>query len=152
MTSTSAGYATMDEISATSRVYIDSNIFIYLIEAVPDFFAEVEAIFALLHTVGARVMTNEITVSECIYKPHKTDDFALVKIYEELFADDGDIQLQPLSGELANRAAAIAENLGLKLIDAIHYLSALEANCDYFITSDMAFRSGRKMTVIHIRK
>lgn len=142
----------MNNISAQSRVYIDSNIFIYFIEGVPDFYDQVSDFFELLATVGASIFTNEITIAECIYKPSANNDTIAVAAFKKLFYAKNEVQLIQLNGELSTSAARHGGTLGLKLMDSIHYLSALEAGCDYFITSDKAFRSCPEMTVIHIHK
>ena len=54
----------------------------------------------------------------------------------------------PLDGGLARRAALAGGALGLKLIDAIHYVSAREAGCRHFLTGDGRFKSTPSMTVV----
>ncbi len=142
----------MNNISAQSRVYIDSNIFIYFIEGVPDFYDQVSDFFELLATVGASIFTNEITIAECIYKPSANNDTIAVAAFERLFYAKNEVQLIQLTGELSTSAARHSGKFGLKLMDSIHHLSALEAGCDYFITSDKSFRSDKNVTVILIRK
>jgi predicted nucleic acid-binding protein len=140
----------MDKISGSSVVYIDTNIFVYFVEATPSFFQKVKELFEHVASVGARLITSEITLAECIYRPSQDHDAALVSIYEMLFEQSGEIDLVPLDGALAKRAAVAGGGVGLKLIDAIHYMSALEAGCDFFVTSDSAFRSGPKMAVLRV--
>ena len=140
----------MDELTASSVVYIDTNIFIYFVEATPKFHLKALAIFEHIARLGATIKTSEITLAECLYHPAQTGNTKLISIYEALFENSGGIELIALSGELAKRAAIKGGLLGLKLVDAIHYISALEAGCDYFITSDARFRSGPKLKVILI--
>lgn len=140
----------MDKIAGSSVVYIDTNIFVYFVEAAPDFFQKAKELFEHAAAVGARLVTSEITLAECIYRPSQENDAALVSVYEMLFEQSGEVALVPLDGAIAKRAAAAGGGLGLKLIDAVHYMSALEAGCDFFVTSDAAFRSGPKMAVLRI--
>ena len=141
----------MNRITRSSKVYIDTNIFISLFELVPYFYETAKEVFELLHFLECRILTNEITIAECIYKPARQDDFAMLQTYQELFASDTNIGLLPLNSELANRAASHGGKLGLKLIDAIHFTSAIEAGCDFFITSDKAFTSTPEIEVILIK-
>ncbi len=140
----------MDEVTGSSVVYIDTNIFVYFVEASPIFFEEVKKIFEHIDAVGSRIVTSEITLAECIYKPSQDRDLPLVGIYEMLFEKSGDIGSIALNGAVAKRASLLGGGLGLKLIDAIHYLSALEAGCDFFVTSDSAFKSGPEMSVMRV--
>ena len=38
----------------------------------------------------------------------------------------------------------------LKLVNAIHFVSALEAKCDVFVTADTKFKSSAAMRVVRI--
>lgn len=140
----------MDKIAGSSVVYIDTNIFVYFVEATPIFFQKVKELFEHVATVGARLVTSEITLAECIYRPSQERDAPLVSVYEMLFEQSGEINLVPLDGAMTKRAAIAGGSLGLKLIDAVHYMSALEAGCDFFVTSDSAFKSGPKMEVLRV--
>lgn len=140
----------MIEISEASRVYVDSNVFIYFIEKSEKFFVQVSSLFEHAEKVGARLMTSELTIAECIYKPAQDGDRKAVNAYEALFEQSDDIEIVALDGALAKRAALAGGLLGLKLIDAIHYVSALDAGCDFFITADAAFKSTPKMKVLRL--
>jgi predicted nucleic acid-binding protein len=138
-------------IPAGATVYIDTNIFIYFIEATPGFFAKVRNLFLHIRDAGARIVTSEMTVAECVYKPARDGNQKHLRIYEALLEKSGDVGLIPLTGAVTKRAALIVGKLGLKLIDAIHYLSALEAGCTVFVTSDAAFKSGPNMQVVLVK-
>lgn len=138
----------MDELTASSVVYIDTNIFIYFVEATPKFHSKALTIFEHVARLGATIKTSEITIAECLYQPAQASNTKLISIYEALFENSGEIEMIALNGELAKRAAMKGGLLGLKLVDAIHYISALEAGCNFFVTSDARFKSGPKLKVI----
>jgi predicted nucleic acid-binding protein len=140
----------MDEISGNSRVYVDSNIFIYFLESIPGFFEPAQAFFLRVDASGARLVTNEFTLAECIYQPSRNDNPQLVSEYEILLEQSGDVELTALDGALVKRAAAAGGAIGLKLADAIHFVAALEAGCDFFVTADAAFKSGPAMKVLRL--
>jgi predicted nucleic acid-binding protein len=140
--------ATID-FGRQSRIYVDANIWIYLIEGNPQFVDAAEAMLAEIAVVGSTVVTSEITIAECIWKPSRTGDQAIIELYDALFASD-EIELAPLDGALAKRAAMDGGGIGLKLIDAIHYVTALESHCDFFLTGDRHFKSVPSMEVIHL--
>jgi predicted nucleic acid-binding protein len=142
----SGGCGTMAEFQPGSRIYVDSNIWIYFIEGNPDFAQAVRTLFQAADAAGARLATNEIAVAECLYKPSTEGNAPLLDIYERLFGS-GEIDILLLDGTLAKQAALHGGQLGLKLIDAIHYLSALNHGCNWFITSDARFKSGPDMKV-----
>lgn len=137
----------MIELKPAARIYVDTNIWIYYVEANPAFLPKVVAAFVKANDAQARLVTSELAIAECLLRPARQDDRTLVALYERFFAE-GDIEIVGLDGALARRAALSGGPLGLKLIDAIHYLSAREGNCGYFLTGDGRFKSGAGMTVI----
>jgi predicted nucleic acid-binding protein len=140
----------MAELQRGSRLYIDTNIWIYYIEAHPEFVQQVRNFFVSVEAAAGTLVTNEITVAECLYKPSADNNLAAINAYSSLF-DSGEIELIPLDGVLTRQAAMQGGKLGLKLIDAIHYISALSHGCDHFITSDTRFKSGPGMKVVTIQ-
>lgn len=143
----SVGCAAMNKFKSGARAYIDANIFIYFMEGDDAFVQKAADLFARLGDAEAELTTNELTCAECLYKPAKDGNQKAIDAYEQLFSS-GEIDLLPLDGVLAKTAAMHGGALGLKLPDAIHYLCALEAGCDYFITADAQFKSGPKMKVV----
>ena len=143
--------AQLAKVTGTTRLYADSNVFIYLIEASPDFFVLAKRVFDHIDTVGARLLTNELTLAECIYKPSREDNSVLVSKYEAFLKPGDEIEIIGLDGALARRAAKAGGKLGLKLTDAIHYLSAFETGCQYFVTADTRVRSSPGLEVLNIR-
>ena len=139
----------MDSLDSASRIYVDANIWIYFIEANPAFVEKVRRLFAAVQEAGAQLVTSELAIAECLYKPARDANAAALSAYARLF-DSGEIEITPLDGGLAKRAAVNGGQLGLKLIDAIHYMSALEWACDFLFTSDSAFKSGPMTEVIRI--
>ena len=182
----------MDRFESASRIYVDSNIWVYFIEANPEFVEKVRRLFAAAQEAGAQLFTSELAPVACVGQfsrfcqahrevrgPRAALDRALpgalaalsiyvtrptsrmpvhtggrrqrsgALAYARLF-DSGEIEITPLDGGLAKRAAVNGGQLGLKLIDAIHYMSALEWACDIFLTSDSAFKSGPMTEVIMI--
>jgi predicted nucleic acid-binding protein len=138
----------MADFTDVSSVYIDTNIFIYWVEAIEPFFQSTKDLFERISAAGCRVVTSEITLAECIYKPAREGDNALVALYENLFEHSGDIDLAALDGAIIRKAAKNGGSLGLRLIDTVHYLTALDHGCELFVTSDEQFRSGPAMRVV----
>ena len=140
----------MSEFEKGSLVYIDSNIFIYFIETTPGFLPLVKRLFSQMAESGASAVTSQLTLAECIYRPSRNEDHELVLLYESLLESSGDVVALALDGALIKRAALNCGALGLKLLDAIHFVSALEAGCDFFVTADTAFKSGPAMKVLRL--
>jgi predicted nucleic acid-binding protein len=143
----SGGCVAMIEYKAGDRVYVDSNVWIYLVEGNPLYVDAARRMIQSLQTSDARPVTSELTFAECIWKPSKNDDTALLKIYSDLFSS-GEVELTDLNGDICRLAATKGSKTGLKLLDAIHYVTALEAGCRFLVTSDKQFKSSAEMQVV----
>ena len=137
------------EFPADARIYVDTNIWIYFLEGHPSFAPKIRAFFLAANASSALLVTSEMTIAECLLKPARDGDEEKISAYEALF-DGGNIEILPMDGALARRAALAGGALGLKLIDAIHYVSAREAGCRYFLTGDGRFKTGPELTVVGI--
>jgi predicted nucleic acid-binding protein len=140
----------MDEFDKGSLVYIDSNIFMYFIEGQPEFSSVVRAVFEKIAAAGAIIVTSELTLAECIFKPAREGDQELIALYQNLFRNNEAIETLPIGGAIVELAVLSGGTIGLKLLDAVHYISAMEAGCHFFVTGDSAFKSGPLMTVIAV--
>ena len=139
----------MIEFTSSSVVYMDTNIVIYFLEDRAQFQSRAKAFVFTALNAGARLVTSELTVAECIYRPHRDRNAQSISLYEAAFRS-GLLGLYPLTGDLVIRAAKEGGSLGLKLIDTVHYLSALEAGCDYFATADRKFKSSQYLEIVGI--
>jgi predicted nucleic acid-binding protein len=74
----------------------------------------------------------------------------MIAIRNALFYQAALFMLVPVEGERLEDAARIGASQGLKLIDAIHLLAAIETECDIFITNDGRFRSSHGAQVVQI--
>lgn len=135
------------EFPAGARIYVDANIWIYFLEGHPDFAPQVRAIFIAAASTETTLFTNEIAIAECLIKPAREKNDLQISAYDALFSDPS-ITILPVDGAIARHAALTGGELGLKLIDAMHHISAREAGCSYFFTGDGRFRSDEQLTVV----
>ncbi len=139
----------MTGVSTQSVIYVDTNVLVYYVDGLSDLTPRATAFLNTARADGARLVTSELTIAECVYKWYRDRNPARVAIYHDLFRSRF-IEVYPLTGDLAIRAAEEGGALGLKLLDAIHYMSAIEAGCDVFVTADRKFRSTRYLEVVGI--
>ena len=51
------------------RIYLDTNIFIYALEAYPEYVSTLTSLFAAIDEGKIRAMTSELTLAEVLIKP-----------------------------------------------------------------------------------
>jgi uncharacterized protein len=117
-----------------SRVFWDTNVFIYLLEA-PDKLGPVaRALRESMMTRGDQLITSAMTLGEILVKPRQLGDLALCRKYEE--ALKATAVIVPFDIEAAKRYSEIRQNRGIKAPDAIQLSCAAAAKVDLFITND----------------
>src|SRR5918999_2012487 len=117
-----------------SRIFWDTNLFIYLIE---DFKHLSERVINLRRRMierGDELYTSALTVGEILIKPLEAGDEALARRYESALLQGAVII--PFDVEPARLYATIRKDRSIRPPDAIQLACASHARMDLFITND----------------
>lgn len=122
-----------------SRVFLDTNFFIYLIEG-----RSAQAVRAryLLRAFSARrdeILTSVMSLGEVLVVPLRNGDHALARKYRQIFRAPG-ILVLPFLEPAAEAFARIRIGGTVKPPDAIQLATAGTAGCDLFLTNDERLR------------
>ena len=123
-------------IAGAAKIYVDSNVLIYLIEGLEPFAGLAARTFEIAGRAGAQVVTSQLSAAECMIRPFWESNSRLIHDYERLFENQSDITLVALDYGIVKHAAEVGGPLGLKLVDALHIASAMAAGCEVFVTND----------------
>jgi predicted nucleic acid-binding protein len=135
-----------------SRLYLDANALIYFVERADMRQAKIAEAVAWAVDSGTPIVVSEVGVAECLYGAYKLGNAALEARYLEIFNDVALFEIAPVDGERLKAAARMGAQKGLKLVDALHFLAALESQCDVFITNDARFRYSHGIEVVHVEQ
>jgi predicted nucleic acid-binding protein len=125
-----------------NRVYWDSMLFIYLLEANPIFGTRVQLLHQEMLRRGDILCTSIFTVGEVLTGPRKRNDIAGVNSLKKFFGGK-DIEILPFTIEAADRFSVIRAGERVSQADGIHLASAAAAGVDLFITNDDKLRKLR---------
>ena len=117
-----------------SRVFWDTNLFVYLIEGTG---ARAESMVALRQRMierGDELLTSTLTLSELLVKPIEMGDDELRDRYMQ--AMDASVSVLPFDARAALRFAAIRGDRSIRAPDAIQLACAASGATDLFITND----------------
>ncbi len=117
-----------------TRIFWDTNLFIYLLEAFTGLSERVVALRERMVVRGDHLCTSTLTLAEVLVKPVESGDAELQRRYEELLTAGAD--LLPFDRGAARRYAAIRADRSIRPPDAIQLACAAEAGVDLFITND----------------
>ena len=117
-----------------SRVFWDTNLFVYLIEGTGARAESVEALRRRMIERGDELLTSALTLGELLVKPVETGDDGLRDRYLQAMNDA--VTVLPFDARAAPRFAAIRGNRSIRAPDAIQLACAAAAGTDLFITND----------------
>ena len=132
------------------KVYIDTSQFIYFVEGHSDFSEVIKPLFNLIDQEIFTACTSQFTLTELFIKPYREGFDELIRDYQGLLLESEKITLFSLNQETFLNAAQIGGTQGLRTPDAIHIASALENQCEFFITNDKRIRDYKSVRVIQI--
>lgn len=121
---------------AGSRLYLDTNIFIYAFEAQNRWTPVLIELFRLIEAKICESVTSEMTLAELLVKPLRDGNDAMVRRYQDALSPEGMISLVPVDRAILEAAAGIRAEKRIKLFDAIHVASCASARCQYLVTHD----------------
>ncbi|MBE8989145.1 type II toxin-antitoxin system VapC family toxin [Nostoc sp. LEGE 12450] len=137
----------LDAIQGT-KVYLDTNIWIYALEGHPAFAQDLTQLFQSIDRGNLSVVTSELSLAEVLVKPFQNHDLAQQTTYQQLISNSQNLTVIPVSRQILIEAAQLRASINIKLPDAIHAATALLTQCSTFLTNDQRFRSVSKLSVI----
>lgn len=119
-----------------TRVYLDANIMVYLVENTPKA-GEVRQL--LLQISNPQPYFSDLALCECLVMPLHANNHALVLAYEQFFKEISRIRN---SQRVFRLTAELRARSSLRTPDALHLAYALSAPCDVFLTGDQRLAQG----------
>ena len=117
-----------------SRVFWDTNLFIYLVERSEGWGDRVRALRRRMLARGDQLYTSALTLGEVLVKPLQTGDEPLRRAYEQAIV--GGALILPFDLRVAARYARVRADRSIRPADAIQLACAAAAGMDLFITND----------------
>ncbi len=129
------------------KIYFCTNVYIEILEGNSELANIIPRLFGGWDWQNHVIVTSELTLAECLVKPIElavsTDDYILHDKYLDLLLSQPGVQeVFSVTRHILIRAALVRAQLSnlaakkIKLPDAIHVATALEAQCDTFVTRD----------------
>jgi predicted nucleic acid-binding protein len=129
------------------RIYLDTNVWIYAVESYPAFIQELTDFFQRVDQNHYVALTSELSLAETLVKPIKDNDRARQTAYKKAIVSRNNVSVVPIRRELLIDAAQVRAETGLKLPDAIHAATAVQARCTTFVTNDAQLK---KLSNLHV--
>jgi predicted nucleic acid-binding protein len=127
----------------TSRVHVDSNVLIYAVEGVPATAGPAKRLIAFLRAHRGLMYTSEIALAEVLAPSNRDGAWPLPakrRVYLDFLVWSGAVNLLPVTRDILIRTADVRRTTKLKLLDAIHLISAIRHGCTFLVSGDADFR------------
>lgn len=118
-----------------TRIYWDSMLFIYMLEANPVFGPKVRRILNQIVSRGQTLSTSVFTIGEILACPHRRGSISGADAVKKYFLS-GAVEVLPFTETTADRYSLIRGANRVTQADAIHLATAAEAGVDVFFTND----------------
>lgn len=123
-----------------TRIYWDSMLFIYMLEANPAFGPKARKILNQIVTRGYTLSTSVFSIGEILTGPRRRGSISGVDAVKKYFLS-GAIEILPFTEATADRYSLIRGANRVTQADGIHLASAAEAGVDVFFTNDSDLRN-----------
>jgi predicted nucleic acid-binding protein len=117
-----------------SRVFWDTNLFIYLFEDYGPLSQAVAQLRSKMLARGDQLLTSTLTLGEILVKPTERRDTELCRKYESAISSAA--MMLPLDVKAAKIYAGLRSERSLRAPDAIQLACAANASVDLFVTND----------------
>lgn len=117
-----------------SRIFWDTNIFIYLFENYGELSERAAELRSKMLVRGDRLLTSALTLGEVLVKPTEQQDLELCRKYEEAILATS--LVLPFDTKAAKTYASLRCDRSLRAPDALQLACASAAGVDLFITND----------------
>ncbi len=133
------------------KLYLDTNIFIYAVEAVAEYSVAVETLFGRIDDGSIAAATSELTLAEVLAKPFEAGRHDIARIYEDMLTPSAWLSVLPVERATLIEAARLQSRLALRLPDAIHVATAIAAGCTAVVSNDRRLRVPAELKLLRLR-
>ena len=118
-----------------SRIFLDTNFFIYLIEGAGASGARSRYLLRAFSHRKDEILTSVMTLGELLVQPLRAGDQTMAQQYRRILNAPG-ITVLPFLENAAEVFARVRLNKSIRPPDAIQLATASVAGCDLFLTND----------------
>lgn len=136
--------------SQLTRIYLDTNLYIYLFENHPDYASAVEKIVLACKKYKIQILASNLIFAELLVAPLQQNDSVNTKLYKNLHRELPNFNAIPVTKQIGVKAAELRAKYNLKTPDAIHLATAICQETDAFITHDQKLKPVTEANILII--
>ena len=137
-------------IQGIRRLFLDTVPIIYYVENHPNYYELTQVIFDGIDEGLLLGVTSPISLSECLVYPYKLGLIALAQDFIYLIVDGENINFVLIDEDIGNLAAQMRARYNLSLTDSLQIATAIQSNCDAFLTNDLQLKRVNELSILGI--
>ena len=134
--------------NAFKTAFIDTALFIYLLEAHPNFADPTERFLASCYARKVRLVTSVITHLEFSVKPYKDGRLDVIDDFQALLKDAAFVVATVGLPDCDVAARLRATHEGLKAFDALQIAVAMKERCEVFVCNDKRLKNIHEIDIM----
>jgi predicted nucleic acid-binding protein len=134
-------------LQGVQRLFLDTAPVIYYIDRNPTYFTIVDALFEAIDSHNIQAVTSPITLAECLILPIHQNDRTQQELFSDLLTSPDTAEFICTNAAIARQAANLRVKYNLKLPDALQIATAIVAQCNAFLTNDIALKRISEVTI-----
>jgi len=136
------------ELKQDSKIYLDTNLFIYYFENNPNYANKVENLFKETSNKNIKLISSELLYLELLVLPKKQKNKEIINLYTSIEKYIPNLTLLPITKKVLILASEIRASYNFKSPDSIHLATAKIEKSNYFYGSDKKLRGYKDIKVI----
>ncbi|MCI0710468.1 MAG: PIN domain-containing protein [Chloroflexi bacterium] len=137
-----------DALKDIERIYVEAAPLIYYIEENTAHLDKMVAVIQAIESGSLEAISSVITLTEVLIHPIRENDEYLEQQYRDILTNNDQFKLMSVSPTIAESAARLRVSYNLRTPDALHVATALDADCDAFLSNDLGLKRVTELKVI----
>lgn len=137
-----------EALADVKRLYIDAAPLVYYVEENSHYVDRMDVIVVAVEDPSVKAFSSVVTLTEVLTHPLRLGQHHFEQEYRGILLYSDGFQLLPVTIETADIAAHLRARYNLRTPDALHVATAMQANCDVFLTNDTDIRRVTELRVL----
>jgi len=135
-------------LDGVAYLFLDTAPVIYFVEQNPRYLTLTERVFSHIDNGQITAVTSPITLSECLVIPYRSGNTNLQIDFFDLIVHGKNTHFASIDQTIAQQAAELRATYNLALADALQISTALNLNCQAFLTNDKQLARVKEIRMI----
>ena len=142
----------INRLQSIKKLFLDTAPIIYFVENNQNYLSQVQIVFERIDNGLLIGVTSPITLAECLIFPYRLNQIDSEEAFFEVIVNGTNTLFYPISHETAKKAAQLRAHYNVSLMDAFQIATALDAECDAFLTNDSALGRITEIDMVILNK